>query len=70
MKLEGEQGVGRRITQLIIDLKNKGRYRQLKELDENNKNGENSLPYIHKKGIKVYFFQSRDLLTGKILNNI
>ena len=58
--------VGRRIIQLLVDLRNRKRYWELKEEAENRKGGNDSLSHEGKKEIKVIYHKSMYLLTSNI----
>ena len=62
------KGIGRRI-ELLVDLRNRIRYRELKEEAEYLKDGNDSLPIEHKQEIQVIFHKSMNLLISSILNN-
>ena len=54
------KGVGRRRTQLFDDLKNRRRYRELKEEAKDRKGGNDSLSTEHKEETQVIFQNDGD----------
>ena len=61
------EGVERRRTQLLDDLRNKRRYWELNEETDDQKDGDDSLSIAHKEEINI-FYKSMYLLISSILN--
>ena len=62
------KGVGKRITQLLDDLRNRRRYWELKEEAEDKIDGNYSLSVERNEQMHM-FHKSMDLLISSILNN-